>query len=115
MDKYSHPEIEKLIRGDNRACFDCGLPNPKWASVNNSVFVCLQCAGLHRGLGVNISFIRSLTMDNWDEKQIKFLKQGGNRRMKEILDEYNIPITTEIELKYRLVAADFHRKFVNVS
>ena len=114
MDKYSHSEIDKIARGDNRICFDCGMPNPKWASVNNAVFVCLQCAGVHRGLGVHISFIRSLTMDNWDERQIKFLKQGGNRRMRELFEEYSIPLNTDIELKYKLVAVDVYRKIVRI-
>jgi hypothetical protein len=113
MDKYSHPEFEKLIKGDNRACFDCGVPNPKWASINNAVYVCLNCAGIHRGLGVHISFIRSLTMDNWDEKQLKFLRQGGNQRMRELLEEYGIPCDTDIELKYKLNAVNIYRQIVN--
>lgn len=63
---YAHSFIEILLKDEvNQHCFDCEEVNPKWASINNAVFLCLNCAGIHRGLGVNISFVRSLTMDNW--------------------------------------------------
>lgn len=66
MNKFSHPIIEKLIeQKENRFCFDCGAPQPKWASLSNGIFLCLVCVGIHRGFGVNISFTRSITMDNW--------------------------------------------------
>lgn len=97
---------------ENKTCFDCNAPQPKWASVNNSVFICLNCAGLHRGLGVNFSFIRSLTMDNWDDNQIKMLSIGGNNKLKLLLQEFGIPLEIKIETKYRLKALEYYRKMV---
>jgi stromal membrane-associated protein len=48
-----------LQRPENRTCADCQDPGPAsrptWASVSLGVFVCMQCAGLHRGLGVHVS------------------------------------------------------------
>lgn len=113
MEKYSHPIIEEVMRDSaNKKCFDCGASYPKWASINNSVFVCLHCAGAHRGLGVNISFVKSLTMDNWDVKHLKFLKVGGNKRLRSLLEEFNIPGNTDIELKYKLNAVEYYRQMV---
>eukprot|EP00466_Bigelowiella_natans_P016584 jgi/Bigna1/37297/e_gw1.19.241.1 len=49
----------------NQKCADCGKKNPKWASYNLGVLLCLDCSGCHRNLGVHISKVRSLTMDTW--------------------------------------------------
>jgi len=58
--------IEEIFSNDyNRYCFDCGAKEPNWASINNAIFLCLSCAGIHRGYGVSISYIRSITMDLW--------------------------------------------------
>lgn len=35
---------------------------------------CLECSGVHRSLGVHISFVRSLTMDKWSEEQLDFMR-----------------------------------------
>jgi ADP-ribosylation factor GTPase-activating protein 1 len=64
---YDHVEKFKTIqeRHGNQNCFECGIAGNQWASVNNGIFLCLTCSGKHRGFGVNISFVRSVLMDNW--------------------------------------------------
>lgn len=112
---YSHQELEKImsIEGNNN-CVDCNQEKPQWASINNSVFLCLQCAGVHRNLGVSISYVRSLMMDDWDEKQLKMLYLGGNNRFKDNFNDFNIDISNlSIEVKYLLKASDFYRRKLN--
>jgi hypothetical protein len=38
----------------------------------------LECAGTHRSLGVHLSFVRSTTLDNWDDSQLAQMRVGGN-------------------------------------
>ena len=111
MEIYSHPDIQEIVSLDeNSKCFDCGAQKPKWSSINNGIFLCLKCAGIHRNLGVNISLIRSLQIDSWDEKQILFLKKGGNEKLKNFLNEYNITSNNSIDEKYKSKASDYYRK-----
>ena len=48
----------------NKQCADCvgggGASRASWASINTGVFICMRCAGIHRGLGVHVSKARAI-------------------------------------------------------
>ncbi|KAI3697554.1 hypothetical protein L6452_30647 [Arctium lappa] len=78
-----------LQQRDNRTCADCGAPDPKWASANIGVFICLKCCGVHRSLGVHISKVLSVTLDSWTDGEIDaMIEVGGNASANSIYEAY---------------------------
>ena len=71
-------DMQKVIREmpGNKNCADCGTLTPQWASVSHGSLVCLNCSGQHRSLGVHLSFVRSVTMDSWSDKQVRRARDG---------------------------------------
>ena len=53
-----------------------GFAGPRWASVNIGVFLCLQCSGIHRNLGVHVSKVRSISLDSWNKDQTQVLTRS---------------------------------------
>ena len=43
---------------ENRHCVDCSGKAPKWASFNLGCFMCLECSGTHRAIGVHVTKVR---------------------------------------------------------
>ncbi|XP_038605192.1 arf-GAP with coiled-coil, ANK repeat and PH domain-containing protein 2 isoform X2 [Tachyglossus aculeatus] len=99
LDKKSSPSTgslesgseskEKLLKGEsalqrvqsiagNGFCCDCGLADPRWASINLGITLCIECSGIHRSLGVHFSKVRSLTLDTWEPELLKLMCELGN-------------------------------------
>lgn len=71
--------------------------------------MCLECSGKHRGLGVHISFVRSVTMDSWSEIQLRKMESGCNENLNKFLSQYGISKELDIIAKYNSNAASVYR------
>ncbi|XP_040048357.1 arf-GAP with coiled-coil, ANK repeat and PH domain-containing protein 3 isoform X6 [Gasterosteus aculeatus] len=88
IDSASEPR-ERSVRGEtilqriqcqpgNEHCCDCGQADPRWASINLGILLCIECSGIHRSLGVQCSKVRSLTLDSWEPELLKLMCELGN-------------------------------------
>lgn len=79
----------------NEKCADCDGHSPTWASINNGVFICTSCAGVHRSLGVDISFVKSIKLDKWKSENLLTMKKAVSTAfINETLLEYSVPAGT---------------------
>ncbi|EGO02017.1 hypothetical protein SERLA73DRAFT_48352 [Serpula lacrymans var. lacrymans S7.3] len=63
--------LQDLIKRDdlkNKTCIDCANPNPQWAS---------------------LSFVRSVSMDTWQDEQIRRMQLGGNAPFRHFMQSYS--------------------------
>ncbi|TVU32933.1 hypothetical protein EJB05_24698, partial [Eragrostis curvula] len=80
---------ELLHRSENRICADCSAPDPKWASANIGVFICVKCSGIHRSLGTHISKVLSVTLDKWTDSEVdSMVEVGGNSHANAIYEAF---------------------------
>uniref|UniRef100_A0A8C2WUE2 Arf-GAP with coiled-coil, ANK repeat and PH domain-containing protein n=1 Tax=Cyclopterus lumpus TaxID=8103 RepID=A0A8C2WUE2_CYCLU len=96
IDSASEPR-ERSVRGEtilqriqsqpgNEQCCDCGQADPRWASINLGILLCIECSGIHRSLGVHCSKVRSLTLDSWEPELLKLMCELGNNVINHIYE-----------------------------
>ncbi|XP_042560502.1 arf-GAP with coiled-coil, ANK repeat and PH domain-containing protein 2 isoform X8 [Clupea harengus] len=104
----------------NETCADCGQPEPRWASINLGITLCIECSGIHRSLGVHNSKVRSLTLDSWEPELLKLMCELGNgvinqiyeARREEMGSRKPQPADPRQEIEAYIRAKYIERKFV---
>jgi hypothetical protein len=67
---------------------------------------------LFRSLGVHITFVRSIDMDSWTDKQLKHMKLGGNEKCNSYLQKNGIGPRTPIKQKYESDVAQLYKEIL---
>ena len=84
--KMKNQNLIKILI-ENNICSDCGAKNPKWLNINWMNLLCVDCSGIHRSLGVQISKIKSLELDNINSDYLDILFLLKQSEINNILEE----------------------------
>lgn len=65
---------------------------------------------MNRSLGVHISFVRSIAMDSWTDKQLALMKTGGNDKCNNFLKSKGIDPKMPVKPKYESDVAQLYKE-----
>ncbi|KAM9838466.1 stromal membrane-associated protein 2 [Aulostomus maculatus] len=88
IDRYQAVLNSLLALEENKFCADCESKGPRWASWNLGIFICIRCAGIHRNLGVHISKVKSVNLDQWTQEQVQCVQEMGNAKAKRLYEAF---------------------------
>lgn len=78
--------LELVKQPGNNQCADCKTANPRWASWDQGVFLCVKCASMHRKIGSHVTKVKSLTLDTWTRDQVETMRRLGNVKVNSVLN-----------------------------
>lgn len=114
IDPETRRKLLLLQKNDeNKKCADCNAFNPQWALPKFGIFICLECAGIHRGLGVHISFVRSITMDQFKPEEVLRMEKGGNAKCRLYFEEHGLDTSLPHKAKYDNYIAEDYKEYLS--
>lgn len=118
-DKAAHATLN-LLRAQlgNGECFDCTALKPGWASLPHGIFVCIDCAQIHRHLGRHLSQTKAVNTGTylWYPEELRVMKDVGNAKAERAFAACGLPpkpsrdATPEAKLAYARAKYDGPRK-----
>ena len=99
---------------NNKKCFDCQSPNPKYISLYNGIFICHKCVNeIHNKLDSNISLILDNDLNNLSIKEIQYLYYGGNKKLLDFIN-YEYPTLKSLKKNklYLTKAMEYYRQWL---
>ncbi|KAM7447571.1 ArfGAP with dual PH [Porites harrisoni] len=112
--KAALSKIQQENRNDY--CADCSEQHPKFACIVKGIFLCLECAGVHRSFSTDVSRIKSVDTDVWTDEMLQFMEENGNIKgnatwAKNVPVFYRRPTPTDPHvLKEQWIRAKYERK-----
>ena len=101
---------EKLNEELNNYCVECGNENPEYISINNGIFICVECVQNHLRFPKSISKIMKNHIKSLTLKEIQPLLCGGNKALLDFINN-EFPKLSEFPpyILYRTQAMVYYR------
>ena len=115
MEALSSAKIESILSltGNNK-CFECEDPNVDWVSFPAAVFICLNCGRRHKEFKFK-PILKSLSVSEFSQHEIKKMNLGGNARYHTLMDEYKVSLKEpNIEYKYNTVISLYYFRLLEI-
>jgi len=85
--------------------------NISYTTVKKGTLLCLDCSSTHRGMGVHLTFVRSLDLDEWTQSQIDAMRLGGNGNARSYFRKHGFTdlYGSKTDKKYKSKAAQSYK------